>query len=229
MLKTLIRLIQLLSYDLWAWVLGSPSAEAARYLKILKAGKSVKSSIKNPYILKLYPGASISLPEGDYVLIFEGDLIKQYGSVAEYLLSIQDYFSLGHVKKADPVYVWFYDKNDLFNFMQITVSDARDEVPITEENIDVTRLEMRQYHQERCRLESYSLELKQLNLNGWSDLSVIEQVQEKDQGSSVISYKISIQDRPYGLVLSTTCDAHKIAKYRKLVQDMARGYVRLPT
>lgn len=226
MLTTITKVISLLISDAIGWVMGDSTSRGFQYIRILRAGKSVRSSEKNPYKLMLYPGASVSLPTGSYVLISETDLLERYGSVALTLLLNGDYGYLAEIDNSEPIFIWIWDKDDPFNFMQITITDSRAEAPITEDNIDEMRLRLQQFYQEQENLESYSLELKQLSLAGWPDHSLVETMQCRDNERSSVTYKVSLQDRPFGIVFSTSCEPLKLGKYKPLVEQMACSYSR---
>lgn len=207
------------------------AAEIPQYERVLKSGESVTSNASNPYLIELYPGVQISLPTGTWVLLREGDPLIPEGSV--FLDAIysgdKEYYSryLG-TGTLQPSFIWIVDKNSPPNFLQVTVTDSRNENPVTESTIDENAKFLRSYHERDNDLDNYSLELKQLNLPGWHNDCLVEIMRFRDKerpsGTQYHSYTISLQQKPLNVVLSTTCCADRADQYTELVLRLANSY-----
>lgn len=198
-----------------------------QYDHVLNMGHTVVSDELSLYQIELYPGGTVSLPPGEWVILREGDFSKSYGSVFMKALLDGDMEFVSTYSEQKPSYVWIIDKKEPPNFLQITVTDARSSTRVTQTNLLETKKYLRQYHSKDTVLESYCLDLRQLNLQGWSDESLVEEKRYNHRGYRRQSYCISIQDRPFTTVCSTTCLQEVADRYITLTLEMARTYRRL--
>ena len=201
--------------------------DSGQYDHVLNMGHTVVSSMISPYQIELYPGATVSLPPGEWVILREGDFSKSYGTVFMNALLDGDMEFVSTYREQKPSYVWIIDKKEPPNFLQITITDARSNTRVTQSNLFETREYLNQYHSRDKKLDSYSLDLRQLNLQGWSDESLVEEKRYNHDGYRRHSYCISIQDRPFTTVCSTTCLPEVADRYVTLTLEMAKTYLRL--
>ena len=201
----------------------------SNHQSLMARGESVNSSIENPYKVELYPGVQVSLPVGTWKILREQDFAKSGGTVMlnAILDGDREYTSRYlNTKTLQPQFIWIFDASDPPNFMQITVVDVRFEDLITKSNLDQQRKMLKKYHSKTKTIEHYSLELDQMNISDWGDLSLIEQLtyRDKSHGKDWCQYSIDLQKKPFCVIFSCTFHPESSDRYTDLTLKLAKSY-----
>lgn len=203
--------------------------EIPQYNRALEIGEKISSTFGNPYEIKLHSKAKATIPEGEWTVLHEGDFEKTHGSILTnaILSGDNEYVSLYlGTDKLPPKFVWMFDAQTPSNFLLITVVDTRFEENVKSLNLGEEREFYKEMHSRDKKLETYSLELEQLDLPGYPEESLIQYMRYRPKGKNnqMKNYTISLVGKPFTVVFSSTCRVSDEGRYRDLTLQLANSY-----
>lgn len=222
MMGVIFKFISLLAVDLIRWIKGDEELRAVRYLRLARAGKIITSRKAQSQQIAVYPGASVSLPTGDYIVLRDSDvslenrIISDLKMIGDPAKTFMDAFTHS--------FIWIYDKYDVFNCIQLTAVNMGDYPPISSETIIETQTNLREHFRQTEPLKSFSLELEQLNLPNWKEACVVQRKELWSGEGGTKHLSIVIQDRPVEVIISVDCSPKVYERYAEKVVQIAHSY-----
>lgn len=228
MLRTMYTLLSLAVSDSMTWIKGYGEFQTLRYLRALRMGNSIRSTSARPYQIRVYPGAFVCLPVGDYIILREENLPLQHSSVSWHALSTGNYAYNDLAQNKDPSFIWLIERYNPTTTYQLTTTNLANQPIITHENLDESRDMLERHFSEVDRLRSYSLDLVDLHLSGWPNECLVQKKRSWHKGVVFEEYSIVIQERPFELVISVDCPQGELDQHTNRVVEIARSYYKLP-
>lgn len=208
---------------IFGFVVKNNKLHTSNYSHILEMGTHVNSTIDKPYKIYLYPGVSLVLPFGQWIIIKENDF-EQYGSVVLNSILNGDLEYLKIHKELSPYFIWIYEKKTIPSFLQITVTDSRNKNIVTSESLKETSVTVEQYKRKTQKILDYSLKLKVDSYTGMTDEILVEECSYFRGNEIYESFAINFQHKPFGLVISSDCTKQHHERFRELVSNLANSY-----